>query len=122
MPTGTLMKKIHSQPNPSVSGPPTSDAAVPPRPPTAPQTARALFRSASRVKVVSTSESAAGAMIAADRPWTARAAISTAGVHARPQASDDTTKTADPTMNSLRRPRRSAARPQSSSRPPNTKA
>ena len=74
--TGTLMKKIHSQPRPSVIGPPTSHAAVAPMPPIAAQMPSALLRSAPSAKVVVTIDSAVGVMIAAATPCTTRAAIS----------------------------------------------
>jgi hypothetical protein len=57
-------------------------------------------------------------MIAADAPWTTRAAISTPSDQARPQINDDAPKRATPTMNTRRRPRRSAVLPPSRSRPP----
>src|SRR5215207_7114972 len=63
--TGTLMKKIHSQPSPSVTGPPISDPAVPPTPLVAPQIPSALLRSAPSGKVVITIDSALGASTAA---------------------------------------------------------
>ena len=69
-----LMKKIHSQPGPSTSGPPISHAAVAPMPPSAPQIPSALFRSAPSRNVVAMIERAVGVMIAAPTPWTTRAA------------------------------------------------
>ena len=76
--TGMLMKKIHSQPSPSVIGPPTSHAAVAPMPPIAAQMPSALLRSAPSANVVMTIDSAVGVMTAAATPWTTRAAISAA--------------------------------------------
>ena len=64
------MKKIHSQPGPSTSGPPISHAAVAPMPPSAPQIPSALFRSEPSGKVVEMIERAVGVMIAAPTPWT----------------------------------------------------
>jgi hypothetical protein len=81
-PTGTLTKKIHSQPRYLTRMPPKSTPAAAPEPPRAPQIPSALFRSAPSVNVVVTIERAAGEMIAAPRPWTARAAINTAALPA----------------------------------------
>ena len=69
---GTLMKKIHSQPASVGQDAARSTPAAPPRPDTAPQMPSALLRSAPSVKVVVRIESAAGAMIAAPRPCSAR--------------------------------------------------
>ena len=63
-----LMKKIHSQPGPSTSGPPISHAAVAPMPPSAPQIPSALLRSGPSGKVVEMIDSAVGVMIAAPTP------------------------------------------------------
>ena len=79
-----LMKKIHSQPGPSTSGPPISHAAVAPMPPSAPQIPSALLRSEPSGKVVEMIESAVGVMIAAPMPWTTRAPSSAAGDQASP--------------------------------------
>ena len=62
-------------------------------------------------------ESAVGVMIAAPIPWNARAPIRASSDQASPQRSDANVKKTMPTMNTRRRPRRSAARPPSSSRP-----
>ena len=72
-PTGTLTKKIHDQLSASVSTPPSSTPAAAPKPPTAPQTPSAMLRSRPSVNVVERIESAAGEMMAAPRPCTARA-------------------------------------------------
>ena len=80
------MKKIHSQPKYFVSTPPASTPTAAPAPPSAPQIPSALLRSAPSSKVVMTIESAAGEMIAAPRPWTARAPIRTPSELARPQS------------------------------------
>ena len=71
----------------------------------------ALFRSAPSSKVVVTIESAAGEMIAAPTPWTARDAIRTSALSARPQASEASVKRMRPTTKISRRPRRSASSP-----------
>src|SRR5262249_59169978 len=82
----------------------------------------ALFRSEPSGKVVETIESAVGVMIAAPAPWTTRADSSAAGDQENPHSSDAAVNTRRPTMNKRRRPSRSAARPPSSSRPPNVSA
>ena len=87
-PTGTLMKKIHSQPRPSVTGPPISHAAVPPMAPVEPQIPSALLRSAPSGNVVMRIDRAVGVMIAAATPCTARALSSASVVPASPAPSE----------------------------------
>src|SRR5215207_5563826 len=87
-PTGTLMKKIHSQPSSEVIGPPTSHAAVAPTPPIVAHTPRALLRSEPSSNVVIRIDSAVGVMIAAATPWITRAAIRDTSDHARPHPSE----------------------------------
>ena len=116
--TGTLMKKIHSQPSPDVIGPPISHAAVPPMAPVEPQIPSALLRSAPSGKVVMRIDSAVGVMIAAATPWSTRAPSSAPTVPARPAPSEASANRPVPAMNIRRRPRRSAARPPSRSSPP----
>jgi hypothetical protein len=116
--TGTLMKKIHSQPSPSVMGPPTSHAAVAPTPPIAAQMPSALLRSAPSWNVVVTIDSAVGVMTAAAMPWTTRATSSAVTDPASPAPSDASANSAVPAMNTRRRPSRSAARPPRSRSPP----
>ena len=94
-PTGTLTKKIHSQPRYFVSTPPASTPTAAPEPPIAPQMPSALLRSAPSSNVVMMIESAAGEMIAAPKPCTARAPISTPSDHASPQRNDAIVKTVD---------------------------
>src|ERR671927_706020 len=118
-PTGTLTKKIHSQPRYLVRIPPKRTPAAAPEPPSAPQIPSALFRSAPSVNVVVTIESAAGEMIAAPRPWTAREAISTPALLASPHVSDAAVKRISPTTKIRRRPSRSAIRPPRRRKPPN---
>src|SRR5262249_15054134 len=67
-PTGTLTKKIHDQLSDDVSTPPISTPAAAPKPPTAPQTPKATFRSLPSVNVVIRIESAAGGMTPAPGP------------------------------------------------------
>ena len=116
--TGTLTHSTHSQPSPSVRMPPSRTPAAPPEPATAPQTPSALLRSAPSLKIVVTIESAAGEMIAAPRPWAARAAISCPSVAAKPAASEATATSISPAMKTRRRPSRSAVRPPSRRKPP----
>ena len=96
MPTGTLTKKIHSQPSHLVRMPPISTPTAAPLPPIAPQIPSALFRSEPSSNVVEMIESAAGERIAAPRPCTARAAISIPSEFERPQASEAAVNSATP--------------------------
>ena len=79
----------------------------------------ALPRSFGTVKVVASSESAAGASMAANTPWQARAVTSIAKFTDAPPIAEATAKPARPVMNMTLRPSRSASRPQNSSRLPN---
>ena len=81
-PTGTLIQKIHSHERASVRTPPSRTPAAAPKPPTAPQAPRAMFRSRPSWNVVVRIASAAGEMVAAPRPCSARAPISDASSHA----------------------------------------
>ena len=92
-PTGTFTRKIHGHENASVSTPPKRTPAAAPKPPTAPQTPSAMFRSRPSVNVVDRIERAAGVMIAAPSPWSARAPISDASLHAKPETSEPSVKT-----------------------------
>jgi hypothetical protein len=122
IPTGTFTKKIHSQLSASVKMPPSRTPAAAPKPPTAPQTPSARFRSRPSLNVVMRIDSADGETIAAPSPWIARAPISDASLHASPARSEPRVNTTRPTRNTRRRPSRSAARPPSSRKPPNTSA
>ena len=64
--------------------------------------------------------SAAGESSAPPRPCRPRAAISISCELASALTNDATEKTTTPAMNSVRRPSRSAARPPSSRKPPNS--
>ena len=121
-PTGMLTKKIHSQERASVSTPPSRTPAAAPKPPTAPQTPSAMFRCRPSANVVIRIASAAGEIVAAPRPWIARAPISEASDQASPQRSEPIVKTTSPIMKIRRRPRMSAVRPPSSRKPPKTRA
>ena len=96
MPTGTLTKKIHSHDRKSTRMPPKRTPTAAPTPPTAPQAPRAMLRSRPSLKVATRIESAAGVIVAAPRPWSARNAISDASLHASPQRSEPSVKTQRP--------------------------
>jgi hypothetical protein len=115
-----LMKKIHSQLSRSVNTPPRRTPAAAPKPPTAPQTPRAMFRSRPSENVVIRIERAAGEMMAAPSPCTERAPISDASPTRALRG--ERSKTARPETNMRRCPSMSAARPPSSRKPPNTSA
>jgi hypothetical protein len=115
-------KKIHSQLSASVKTPPSRTPAAAPKPPTAPHAPRAMLRSRPSTNVVERIESAAGVMIAAPRPWNARAPISDASDHARPATRDEMVKRVIPRRKMRRRPSRSAARPPRSRKPPKKSA
>lgn len=117
-PTGTLTKKIHSQPAYSVRMPPSSSPTAPPAPAMEPHTASARLRSGPSRKVTVMIASAVGEMIAAPRPWMPRAMISTSCERASPHSGEAAVKTTNPTRNSRTRPSRSPSRPPSSRNPP----
>ena len=94
--TGMLTKKIHSHESASVSTPPSRTPAAAPKPPTAPQTPRAMFRSRPSANVVIRIASAAGETVAAPRPWIARAPISEVSDQASPQSSEPRAKMHEP--------------------------
>ena len=83
----------------------------------APHAASARLRSAPSEKVVVRIARVEGATMAPPRPCAARAATSTPSFGARPPASDAAAKSSSPATNTLRCPRRSAARPPSSRKP-----
>ena len=105
-----------------VSIPPASTPIAPPAPLTAPKAPSALLRSAPSGNIARIRASAAGAISAAPRPSTARAATSTGAERASPQASDAAVNTPVPVISNFRRPSRSADRPPRSRNPPNTRA
>ena len=75
MPTGTLMRKIHSQPPTSTSTPPRIGPTRVATPAVAPHSAIAWpRRSAGKIRVMTAI--VCGVIIAAPTPWTTRAAIS----------------------------------------------
>ena len=105
-----------------VRSPPAISPTVAPAAPSPPQIPSALLRSAPSSNMFITIERAAGSMIAAPTPWTARLPIRNASPVASPHASDAAVNTAKPTIRIRRRPSRSAARPPSSRSPPNVSA
>ena len=117
-----LTKKIHSQLSQSVRTPPSSTPATAPNAPTAPHAPSAAFRSLPSAKVVLRIESAAGVIIAAPSPCSARAPISAASLQASPDRSEAPVKTMSPAMNTRRRPTMSATRPPSRRKPPKKSA
>ena len=121
-PTGRLTKKIHRQDSQVVSIPPASTPIAPPAPLTAPNAPSALVRCGPSGKIARISDSAAGAIIAAPRPSTARAATSKPAELASPQASEPAVNRPVPAIRIARRPSRSASRPPSSRNPPNASA
>ena len=79
----------------------------------------ALPRSFGSVKVVASSDSAAGARTAPNTPWQARAVTSIPKFTDAPPTAEATAKPARPVMNMTLRPIRSASLPQNNSRLPN---
>ncbi len=116
--TGTLMKKIHRQDARSVSAPEITVPDVPPSPAMPPQIPSAFIRSRGSGNSSAIRPSDAGAAIASPAPCTNRLETSIAGATAAPHATEASAKTLTPARNSRRRPKRSASRPPSSSRPP----
>jgi hypothetical protein len=114
----TLTYRHHRQPRYPVSAPPSSKPETAPLPATAPYRPKALARERRSVKVVATNARALGARTAAKAPCRARPATSGANRGAAPANADATAKPASPYRNVRRRPKRSAARPPSSSSSP----
>ncbi len=119
---GTLTNSTQRHVAYVVSRPPAIRPTTPPVTLIAAYTPMARFRGGPSGKVVVTSASAVGAVIAAPAPCTARAASSQAWVVANPPASEAAENKRMPAMNTLRRPSRSPARPPSSSSPPKASA
>ena len=95
-PTGTLMKKIHSQPGPSTSRPPTTGPTRIATPAVAPQSAMAWPREAAgKVRVMTAI--VCGVSIEAPRPCTTRARMRPVIVPVRPHHSEASVKTVRPT-------------------------
>src|SRR5919198_1100711 len=113
---------MYCQPAYRVNRPPAITPTVAPPAPRPPQIPSALLRSAPSGNMFITSDRAAGSMIAAPMPWTARAAIMKPAPVASAAASDAALNSASPSIRTRRRPSRSAARPPSSKNPPNVSA
>src|SRR3981189_191833 len=110
---------MYSQPAKLVSTPPAISPKVAPLAPMPPHSPSALLRSAPSSNMFMTIDSAAGRTIAAPSPCRPRMAIRNESVVASAAASDAVVKAPSPIINTRRRPRRSAARPPSSRKPPN---
>ncbi len=105
-PIGTLSQKIHCQAMPSTTAPPTTGpkaTASPPMPPQAPSASPRRSGGTAALRIVSVS----GITIAAPRPWTARARLSSSTLGASAAPTEAAVKTATPIANSRRRPKRS---------------
>ena len=95
-PTGTLMKKIHSQPSASTSTPPRIGPTSVATPAVAPHRAIAWpRRSAGKIRVMTAI--VCGVSKEAPRPWNTRAMISISIELVRPHHSDASVKTVRPT-------------------------
>ena len=84
------------------------------------ETPSALVRSEGSVKVVVRIDSAAGETSAAPSPCSARPAMSTLELCAKALTAEASENRMTPMVNSRLRPSRSAARPPSSRKPPNS--
>ncbi len=94
-PTGTLMKKIHSQPRLSTRSPPRIGPTSVATPAVAPHSAMALPRLAgANVRVMT--DIVCGVMNEAPMPWTTRATISISMLPVSPHQSDARVKMARP--------------------------
>ena len=95
MPTGTLMKKIHSHPKPSTSRPPASGPTRVATPAVAPHSPMAApRRSGGKVRVMTAM--VCGVMSAAPSPCTARATISSSSVPESPHHREASVKITRP--------------------------
>ena len=119
-PSGTLMRKIQPQCRCWLTTPPIAGPSARPSAPIAPEMPIAMVRSRALVNVATTIASDAGSTSAAPSPCTARAAISTPPLPARPAASEESVKMARPARNTRRLPKTSATRPPTRSSPPST--
>ena len=113
---------MYCQPAYRVRRPPAITPTVAPPAPSPPQIPSALLRSAPSPNMFITIDRAAGSMIAAPMPWTARAAIMKPAPVASAAASDAALNSPSPSIRMRRRPSRSAARPPRSKNPPNVSA
>ena len=113
---------MYCQPAYRVKRPPAIIPTVAPPAPSPPQIPSALLRSAPSSNMFITIDRAAGSMIAAPMPWTARAPIMKPAPVASAAASDAALNSPSPSIRMRRRPSRSAARPPRSKNPPNVSA
>ncbi len=113
MPIGTLTKKIHSHPRPSVISPPISGPTATAPPTVAPQIPIALARSRPSNSCAISARAVAN-IAAAPVPWTPRARLRTVGSPASPQANEAAVNRAKPKLNTRRRPIRSPTDPATS--------
>jgi hypothetical protein len=109
--TGTLMKNAARQLSKLTRAPPTSAPTVNPPDSNAPLRPRTLSRTGPSGKLLVSSDRAAGAAIAVAKPCSTRAVSSIAVLAANPPTSDAPISRTTPDRNSLRRPNRSASRP-----------
>ena len=110
IPIGTLTKKIHSQPRPSVSAPPTSGPTATAPPIVAPQAPIAVPRSRPwNSCAISASEVAN--IAAPPTPCSPRARLSSVASPEIPHRKEAKVKTANPMLKIRRRPIRSANEP-----------
>ncbi len=113
-PTGTLMKKIHSQPNPSISTPPRIGPTSTATPATAPHRLIARPRwCGGKVRVITAM--VCGVISDAPSPWKTRATISCSIVPVSPHHSDAAVNSTRPTRYRFFGPTRSPRRPEISS-------
>ena len=108
-PTGTLTKKIHSQPRLSTSTPPSSGPVIVARPATAPHMPIAGPRLAGGNRWVMNA-SVCGVISAAPSPWRARAAMSISAVPDNPHHSEAAVNTTMPARKTRFGPNRSPSR------------
>ena len=95
MPTGTLMKKIHSQPRPSTRTPPRIGPTSVAMPAVAPQMPIAApRRSGGKIRVMTAM--VWGVIIAAPKPWNTRATISISTSPESPHHREARVKTTSP--------------------------
>ena len=104
IPIGTLMRNTQRQPSASAIRPPSRSPEAPPTAATPVHTAIARCRGRPFGKASTINASAAGAVRAAPRPWSARARTSVVALGASPHASDATVNTPRPSANTRRRP------------------
>ena len=110
MPSGTLTRKIARQPSPAISRPPSDGPSAVPIADIVPSSPMALpvlaFGTVSPTKAM-----VRAIMMAAPRPCTARAAISSQSAGAAPHRAEATVNRTIPASSSRRRPMMSPSRP-----------